>query len=111
MSRIEQINELLRKEIAVFIGTEIKMENGMITVVNVDCSPELRNAKVFVSVLPDNQYGTALTKLKKSTSNLNGYLKKSIKLRKIPKISWVIDPTEKEASVIERLLNQIENEK
>ena len=110
MARIEQINELLRKEIAQFVTNNIKIENGMITVVEVDCSPELRNAKIYVSVLPDNQYGTALKMLKKNTSGLNNFLKRNVKIRKVPKLVWVIDPTEKEASVIERLLNEIENE-
>jgi len=111
MSRIDQINEVLKKEIAQFIGNNIKIENGMITILEVDCSPELKNAKVYVSVLPDNQYGSALTKLRKNTASLNTFLKRKVKLRKVPRIHWVIDPIEKEASVIERLLNEIENEK
>ncbi|PLX20296.1 30S ribosome-binding factor RbfA [Candidatus Parcubacteria bacterium] len=111
MSRIEQINENLQKEIAKFISNNIKVEGGLITVVEVDCSPELRNAKVYVSVLPDNKYGSTLKLLKKNTSMLNSHLKKSVKIRKIPKIHWEIDSTEREASVIERLLNEIENEK
>ena len=110
MSRIDQINELLKKEIAQFVGSNVRMENGMITVLDIDCSPDLKNAKVFVSVLPDNQFGTALTNLRKSTSGLNTFLKRNVKIRKVPKINWVIDPIEKEASVIERLLNEIENE-
>jgi len=110
MSRIDQINELLRKEVAQFVGNNTKMENGMITVLDVDCSPDLKNAKVFVSVLPDNQFGTALKNLRKNNSALNSFLKRNIKLRKVPRIVWVIDPIEKEASVIERLLNEIENE-
>lgn len=111
MSRIDQINETLRSEIGKFVANEIKIENGMITVLRVDCSPELKNTKVYVSVLPDKFYGTALAKLKKINSPLNSYLIKKIKIRKVPKINWVIDPTEKEASVIEQLLNEIENEK
>ncbi|MDA3839488.1 MAG: 30S ribosome-binding factor RbfA [Patescibacteria group bacterium] len=110
MARIDQINEVLRKEVAQFIGNNIKMENGMITILDVDCSPELKNAKIYVSVLPDNQFGTALKMLKKNTSSLNSFLKRNVKLRKVPRIQWVIDPTEKEASVIERILNEIENE-
>ncbi len=110
MSRIDQINEVLKKEIAQFIGNNIKIENGMITILDIDCSPDLKNAKVYVSVLPDNQYGTALKNLKKNTSSLNSFLKRNVKIRKVPRIHWVIDPTEKEASVIERLLNEIENE-
>ena len=110
MARIDQINELLRKEIAQFVGNNIKLEDGMITILSVDCSAELKNAKVYVSVLPDNRYGSVLKELKKITSSLDGFLKKNVKLRKVPRIHWVIDPTEKEASVIEQLLNEIENE-
>jgi ribosome-binding factor A len=110
MSRIDQINEVLKKEIAQFIGNNVRIENGMITILEVDCSPELRNARVYVSILPDNHYGSGLAMLKKSTSSLNNFLKKNVKIRKVPRIEWVIDPIEKEASVIEKLLNEIENE-
>jgi len=110
MSRMEQINELLAREVSAYISRELILKEGLITVTKVDCSPDLKNAKVFVSILPDKLFGTALSSLRKHSSSLHTYLKKTIRIRKVPRISWEIDPTEKHASVIDRLLDQIKKE-
>jgi len=111
MSRINQINELLRSELANIITQEIKLDNGLITVCYVDCSPDLKNAKIGISVLPDNQYGTALKKLKQHSSQFCKILKKKLNLRNIPKFNWIIDDTEKNAAEIEEVLKQITSNK
>lgn len=110
MSRVEQVNENLQREVAKFINNELNFNEVLVTVSRVDCSPDLKNAKIFISVLPDNKFGSTIERLKKNTSPLTSYLKKNIKLRVIPKISWQVDPTEKEASVIDGILRQIEEE-
>ncbi|MCK4554309.1 ribosome-binding factor A [Candidatus Parcubacteria bacterium] len=108
MPRIDQINELLRSEIANLINQEIKLDNGLITICYVDCSPDLKNAKIGISVLPDNLSGTALQKLRKRSSQFCQILNRKLNLRNIPKFNWVIDDTEKNAAEIEEILKQIE---
>ncbi len=109
MSRINQINELLRSELANLINQEIKLDNGLITVCYVDCSPDLKNAKIGISVLPDNLSGTALQKLRKHSGLLRKTLNKKLNLKYIPKFNWIIDATEKNAAEIEDILKQIKN--
>lgn len=110
MSRIEQINELLKSELAILISQEIPMDNGLITISFVDCSPDLRYAKIGVSVIPDKFTGTALKQLRKHSSSFAGYLKKNTRLRKVPKFNWIFDETEKEAAKIESILEEIKKE-
>ena len=109
MPRIDQINELLRSELANLINQEIKLDNGLITVCYVDCSPDLKNAKINISVLPDNLSGTALQKLRKHSGLFRKTLNKKLNLKYIPKFNWVIDATEKNAAEIEEILKQIKN--
>ena len=109
MSRINQINELLRSELANLINQEIKLDNGLITVSYVDCSADLKNAKIAISVLPDNQFGTALKKLKQHSSQFCQVLKKKLNLKNIPRFNWIIDDTEKNAAEIEKVLEQIKS--
>ncbi len=112
MSRhIEQVNELLKEKLAHLISKEIPLENGLITVVYVDTSPDLKYAKVAVSVLPENVAGTALEKLKKHGSLFSQAIKKETRLRQIPRFHWVIDTTEKEAAEIEEVFRKIKEEK
>ncbi|MBD3247725.1 30S ribosome-binding factor RbfA [Candidatus Falkowbacteria bacterium] len=111
MSRMDQVNELLHQNIALIVNENIKLENGMITVSYVDCSPDLRSAKVAISVLPDNMAGTALKKLRSSSGLIVSLLSKKIKLKKIPRLAWVFDPTEKNAASLDEIFNEIEKEK
>ncbi len=108
MSRIDQINELLREKIAIIIEREIEISDALITIAYVDCSHDLASAKVGFSVLPDNKLGTTFDKLKKNSGNIAKILNKEIKLRKIPKLNWVFDSTEKNASELDKVFEKIE---
>jgi ribosome-binding factor A len=107
MSRIDQINSLLLNELADLVNKEGILPDGLITITRIKTSPDLRYAKVSVSVLPDNQTGTALKNLRQKSSFFSGILKKKLKLKFIPKFSWEFDPTEKEAAKIDELINRL----
>lgn len=111
MSRIDQVNELLKAELASLINREITIENSLVTISYVDCSPDLSSAKIGISVLPEKYFGTVLEQLRKSSSQFTSILKKKLSLKTIPKFNWVIDKTEKEARSIEEVLEQIKNER
>ena len=54
--RIERINHLLRQEIADLLRREVKdatLSQSLISITEVDTSPDLRNAKVYFSVYGD----------------------------------------------------------
>lgn len=108
--RIEQINELIQHELSDILSREAFFDNYMVTITKVDCSPDLNQAKISISVLPDKFFGSALKKIRQQTGLFSKILGKKIKLRKIPRINWVADTTEKEAAEIEKILNKIKNE-
>jgi ribosome-binding factor A len=94
-------------ELADLVNREGILPDGLITITRVKTSPDLRFAKVSVSVLPDNLAGTALKNLRQRSSLFSGILKKKLKLKFIPKFSWEFDPTEKEAAKIDDLMNSL----
>ncbi|OGF26801.1 hypothetical protein A2331_05600 [Candidatus Falkowbacteria bacterium RIFOXYB2_FULL_34_18] len=107
MSRMEQVNELLRGELANLISREITLDNGLITIIYVKCSPNLNQATVGISVLPETMSGTALRALRKHSSGFSGILKKKISLKFIPKFRWVVDSQERYAVEIDNAINEI----
>jgi ribosome-binding factor A len=112
MSRIDQINELLRQELGSLVSKEIPLENGLITISEVKCAPDLRNAKVLFSVLPENVTGTALRELRRHSSQFSNTLKKRLNLKFIPKFYWAVDTKPRHASEMEDYINKvIEEEK
>lgn len=110
MGRVEQLNELLHQNLAEIVNQEINLENGLITVCRVDCSPDLENSKIYISVLPDNLAGTALERLRNHSGAIARILAKKIRMKKVPRLKWVFDPTEKKAADIEKLLEDIKEE-
>lgn len=105
MRRIEQVSELLKEKLAFLISREVPLNNGLITVSHVKVSPDLKYAKISVSILPDNSAGTALKSLRSHNSMFNNILKKELKMRQVPKFNWVIDTTEKEAAIMEQAIS------
>jgi len=109
MASMERINELILEELALAVNREVGVENALITITYVICSPDLSQAKVGFSVLPDNLTGTALRKLNSATGQIVAILRKRIKLRKMPHLIWEFDSTEKEATELEELIAGIDD--
>jgi ribosome-binding factor A len=105
--RIEQINELLRSELAALITKEVYFPGCLITLTEVDCSTNLSQAKVYFTVLPENKEAAAIKILKRHNSLFTRFLNKKIKLFRIPRFIWLADEREKNARRIEKTLAEI----
>jgi ribosome-binding factor A len=85
---------------------------GMVTVTAVDVSPDLRQAKIFVSVLgTDTERASTFEALASMTSHLRSRLAKSLQLRVAPEISFKPDESVARAAKIESLLAQVREKK
>ena len=104
--RIKQVNELLRKEIAMAIERDLELPEILATIAKVECSPDLKDAKVWISVLPDNRAGSALKGIRKQQGLIYDALKKNTVLRRIPRLIFIFDNTEKNAAEIEDIIAQ-----
>jgi len=109
MSRIDKVNSVLLRELAQLVEENIYLENALITISYVECSSDLRYAKIGVSVLPDKMSLPAIKKLKNSSSEFTRILRKKLKIRYIPKFNWQIDEREKYAQEIEQAIQHIKD--
>jgi len=107
MAKTERINGLILEELATAVNREVGLANALITITYVECSSDLKQARVGFSVLPDSLVGTALRKLNSTTGQLIPTLRKRLRLRKLPHLIWEFDATEKEASKIEKLIAEV----
>lgn len=106
MSRIDQINELLRAELAHLISTEIEFVDGLVTVAEVKTSADLKNATVVISVLPENLSGTALRVVRKQSGHITKKLKK-LNLKYIPRLRWRIDSNARHAANMDKAFEEV----
>lgn len=109
--RIEKINELIKTQLSQIIIKEIEFpENVMVTITNVETSPDLKSTKIFISVLPENMRGTALTILTKNASILHRNLNKMIKTKFTPNLKFFIDEQEVFADEVGKILDEIKHQ-
>ncbi len=109
--RIEKINDLVRDQLMSIIQKDLSWGEGVfISIIKVDTSPDLRYARVFVSVFPEEQRAHVLKKLTQETYFLQGKLNKQLHCRPLPKINFISDETEKKATDLEAIFEKIKKE-
>lgn len=105
-NRMDKVNELIYREISEYLARELELDNYLVTVTHVKVEPDLKKAKVWVSVLPDNRKMQAMRALNKKRRDVQDYLRKYVSMKYIPNISFEFDRTEEEASKVEALINE-----
>ena len=86
------------------------LENNNITVTEVNVSPDLKNAKVYVMPLGGEQKLEVLESLNRIKGYIQKLISSDIKLRQIPKLSFVIDTTFEYANKIDNILQTIKKD-
>lgn len=110
-NRIIRINELIKEELSKIIMQEVDLKSGcLITVTHIDTSPDLRYAKVLVSILPDQKSGSVLRILSRQIYSIQQSLNKKLSMKPVPKIHFEIDESGKHYSEIEKIIQKIEKE-
>ncbi|WP_106766024.1 30S ribosome-binding factor RbfA [Paenibacillus faecalis] len=107
--RAGRVGEQIKKELSQLIQTEMKDPRiGFITVTGVDVTNDLSQAKIYLSVLGDEeQKATSLKGLEKATGFLRSELGKRIRLRHVPELIFKFDESIEYGSRIEKLLGEI----
>jgi len=106
--RIAKASSTLRKIIGELIQDGIKDPRiGFVTVVTVKVSKDLRYAKVFVNILGTEQEKKASLKgLNSAAGFISSQIRKKVRMRYIPEISFKYDDSLDYALHIDKLLKQ-----
>ena len=110
-NRLKRVNEELRKEISNIISYELHNTNitGMVSVTKVKVTPDLRYARVYVSMINSNKKKT-LAALKKSSGYIRTLLAHRVNLRTTPEIVFEFDESIEHGSKIDNIIKK-KNEK
>jgi ribosome-binding factor A len=107
------VAEAVREEIATFLAESAKDPRivGFVTVTGVDVTPDLRHAKVFVSVMgSDAEKEATFQGLASTASHLRSRVARALRLRVAPEIQFREDDSVARAARIESLLAGIRSE-
>ncbi len=108
MERVQRVNQLIKKELSQIILKEVNFPpDVLVTVTRVETSRNLIQAKVYISVMPENETANVLQILDNLIYDLQQQLNKRLKMRPIPRIIFVKEKKTEEAGRIEELLEKI----
>src|SRR5690349_21331552 len=104
--RMRRVNEALREVVASAIVGDLEDPRiGFVTVTSVETSPDLRSARVFVSVLgTEAEREDTLAALASSHGILQRAISREMRLKRTPTLSFRYDETPERGLRLSRLL-------
>ncbi len=108
-NRMNRINEELKREISNIINFELNNSNvtGMISVTKVKVTPDLRYARVYVSMINSKNKKNTLAGLKQASGYIRSALAKKVNLRNTPELVFEFDETIEYGAKIDSIISEI----
>ena len=107
--RANRLAEAIKMEISQMIREDLKDPRiGFVTVTGVDVADDLGHAKVYVSILGNEEVKKAsFAALKSAQGHVRTELGKRIRLRHVPEIVFKDDPSIEHGAHISKLLHEV----
>lgn len=112
--RIERVQKEVAQILSKFLMGTFKGDlPGIVTVTNVQMPPDLRSARVQVSVLNGNEEQNELAAevLQERAAEMQRYLANELPMRYTPKLQFYPDKTLDKVLKIDKILHELKNEK
>ena len=108
--KIERLNHAFMEEISNILMKEIKDEDiSFVTITDVDITNDLSYAKVYVTVLKDEERDNAIKALNKARGFIEMELSKRVDIRKMPELKFVYDESIEYSNNIENIIERLNN--
>ena len=107
-ARMRRVDEAMRQVLGDALAQELKDPRiGFVTVTDVKTSPDLRHARVYVSVLgSETEQEATLAGLQSAHGFLQGRVVSELRLKRTPELHFELDHTAERAARVEALLDQ-----
>ena len=111
--RIEKLQELIKQEMSKMLLTDLKDPRiGFVTVTDVEMTGDLREAKIYVSIMGgQDEVKNSLEGLNSALGFIRREIGQRIRLRFTPEISFALDTSLDYGDHIQKLLLQVEGDK
>jgi ribosome-binding factor A len=106
--RMRRVNESVRQVLSIAVGELKDPRIGFVTVTGVETSPDLRHAKVFVSVMgsEDKQQRT-LEGLTAAHGVLQARLARELRMKRTPQLAFQYDQSVERGVRMTKLINEL----
>lgn len=114
--RLDKVSALIKDELSLIFLHKVNIpEIGFLTITNVKVSPDLRNAKIYISIFEKEKRQNTLNKINENKVTIRMLLAERINyIRRIPEIDFYLDETLDYVDRMEQLFKEIhkhDNEK
>ena len=105
---MRRVNESVRQVLSEAVGQLKDPRIGFVTVTGVETSPDLRHARVFVSVLGSERKRTeTLAGLQAAHSVLQAQLARELRLKRTPQLAFEYDPSVERGVRMSKLIDEL----
>jgi ribosome-binding factor A len=106
--RMRRVNEAVRQVLSEAVGELKDPRIGFVTVTGVETSPDLRHARVYVSVFgPEDSRTETLAGLEAAHGVLQGRLARELRLKRTPQLAFEYDPTVERGVRMTQLIDEL----
>lgn len=103
--RTDKVDSLLTQEVANILARDFEPPEGcLVTVMHSKVTEDLKQAKIFISILPEKNTEVALRKLNCFSGHVQHILNRRLRMKFVPMISWGIDRTSAQYAAIDEAL-------
>ena len=107
--RLERVKELIKRELSEIIAREITFGGALVTVQDVDITPDLRQSFIYVSVIGDKAAkAAAIAKLTENRVQLQQALAKRVIIKFTPVMQFRLDDSIERGDHIMQIFREIE---
>jgi ribosome-binding factor A len=109
-NRLLRVNELMQREISAYLRKRYTSEATAITISGVEVTGDLREAKIFYSVVGDEEAAAKTGRwLRSKLTEIRSMVAKNVVMRHVPLLTVHHDASHVRALRIETLLDQIDD--
>jgi ribosome-binding factor A len=109
--RMKRVNTILKEAIAEECRNLKDPRIGFLTITDVSTAPDLRAARVYYSILGDDAArASAAEGLSAASSRVRLAVGRQVRMKYLPHLTFLIDPSIEEGARIEKILSGLRNE-
>jgi ribosome-binding factor A len=106
--RMRRVNESLREVLSEGVGELNDPRIGLVTITGVETTPDLRSARVFVSVLgSERRRVQSLAGLQAAHGVLQARIGRELRLKRTPQLAFEYDPSVVRGVEMSRLIDEL----
>jgi ribosome-binding factor A len=107
-NRLDRVNELIKRELSDLVRREITFTAKLVTIQQVDITPDLKHAHVYVGVIgTEEEQKQALSALHDHRQRLQNEVSKRVVLKWTPQLHFKLDNTGERGDRVLKILDEL----